>query len=136
MRSRHVSRVIAAPPEAVYAYAADPDKLREWAAGLAQSEVVREDDSLVVESPMGTVVVTFVPRNDFGVIDHEVRLPSGAVVNNPVRIIAHPDGAEIVFTIRQLDLTDEEFDRDAAMVEQDLDTLGSLIEQARGTGLG
>lgn len=50
-------------------------------------------------------------------------------MNNPVRVVAHPDGAEIIFTIRQLGLTDEEFDRDAAMVEQDLDTLKMIVER-------
>ncbi len=102
MRSWHVSRVIAASPEAVYEFAADPDNLPRWAAGLARSEGVRDGESLLVDSPMGKVTVTFVPRNGFGIIDHDVRLPSGQVVTNPVRIIAHPDGAEIVFTIRQL----------------------------------
>ena len=92
-------------------------------------EVIRDGDSLLVESPMGQVTVVFTPRNDFGVIDHDVRLPSGEVVNNPVRVVAHPDGAEIIFTIRQLGLTDEEFDRDAAMVEQDLDTLKMIVER-------
>lgn len=129
MESRHISRVIAVSPEAVYAYASDPDNLAKWAAGLTQSEVIRDGDSLLVESPMGQVTVVFTPRNDFGVIDHDVRLPSGEVVNNPVRVVAHPDGAEIIFTIRQLGLTDEEFDRDAAMVEQDLDTLKMIVER-------
>ncbi len=130
MRSRHVSRVIAASPSTVYAFVADPGNLPTWAAGLAQSAVVRDGDSLLVDSPMGRVTVTFAPSNDFGVVDHDVRLPSGEVVNNPVRIIAHPDGAEIVFTIRQLGLSDEEFDRDAAAVEHDLDTLKDLLEHA------
>lgn len=124
-----MSRVIAAAPETVYAFAADPDHLPQWAAGLAQSAVVTQPDGLVVDSPMGTVKVTFVPHNDFGIIDHDVALPSGEVVNNPVRILRHPDGAEIVFTIRQLDLSDDDFDRDVAAVERDLDTLKRLIEQ-------
>lgn len=125
-----MSRVIAAPPEAVYEFAADPDNLVLWAAGLAQTEVVKDGDSLLVASPMGQVTVTFAPRNDFGIIDHDVRLPSGEVVSNPVRIIGHPEGAEIVFTIRQLGLTDEEFARDAAAVARDLDALKRLVEQA------
>jgi len=128
MKSQHVSRVIAATPDRVYAFVADPDNLPRWAAGLAGSEVVHEGSALRVESPMGPVTVTFVPRNDYGVADHDVRLPSGDVVNNPVRILAHPHGAEIVFTVRQLDLSDEEFERDVAAVGADLDTLKRVIE--------
>jgi hypothetical protein len=72
MTSRHVSRVISAPPAAVYAFAANPDNLPRWAAGLS--------------------------------------------------------GSEIVFTLRQLDMTDEEFDRDTAAVEADLERLRQLVE--------
>ncbi|QCQ91807.1 SRPBCC family protein [Rhodococcus sp. SGAir0479] len=127
MISRHVSRVIAASPNAVYEFASDPDNLPRWAAGLARTEVVREGDALVVDSPMGRVTVRFVPRNGYGIVDHDVTLPSGATVTNPVRVLAHPEGAEIVFTIRQLELTDDEFDRDTRMVEEDLDRLARLL---------
>lgn len=51
MRSRHVSRVIAAAPDDVYAFAAEPENLPKWAAGLAEAEVKRDGDLLVVESP-------------------------------------------------------------------------------------
>lgn len=131
MISRHVSQVIAARPAEVYEYAADPAHLPKWAAGLAQSDVVVDGERLVVESPMGEVIVTFAPRNDLGILDHDVRLPSGEVVNNPVRVISHPDGAEVVFTIRQLATTDEEFERDAATVASDLRQLKHNIEQLR-----
>ena len=130
MISRHVSRVIAASPNAVYEFASDPDNLPRWAAGLASTEVVREGDALVVDSPMGRVTVRFVPRNEYGIVDHDVTLPSGTTVTNPVRVLAHPEGAEIVFTIRQLELTDDEFDRDTRMVEEDLDRLARLLTSA------
>jgi hypothetical protein len=37
---------------------------------------------------MGRVTVTFAPRNDFGVLDHDVTLPSGETVYNPLRVIS------------------------------------------------
>lgn len=123
MRSRHVSRVIHASPDTVYEYASDVDNLPQWAAGLAQAEVVREGDALFVESPMGRVEVRFVESNRFGVLDHDVTLPSGTVVTNPVRVLAHPEGAEVVFTVRQIELDDDAFARDVAMVEADLERL-------------
>lgn len=128
MRSRHLSCVIAASPDAVYRYAADPDNLPSWAAGLAAAEVRRDGAELVVSSPMGEVRVRFVAYNDHGVLDHEVTLPSGQRVLNPMRVVAHPDGAEVVFTVRQLGMTDEQFERDAAAVERDLQALGRIVE--------
>ncbi|AFR50793.1 SRPBCC family protein [Gordonia sp. KTR9] len=128
MRSRHVSVVINAEPARVYDFAAEPDNLPRWAAGLATSEVTRRGDELLVESPMGTATVRFVPRNTLGVVDHEVVLPTGDTVLNPLRVLAHPQGAEVVFTIRQLAMSDDEFDRDTQMVEKDLARLKSLLE--------
>jgi hypothetical protein len=121
--------VIAASAESVYEFAADIDNLPNWAEGLAKSSVVRRGDLLVVDSPMGEVSVRFVPRNDFGVIDHDVTLPDGTTVTNPGRILSHPEGAEIIFTLRQLALSDAEFEKDAAQVEHDLERLKTLVEK-------
>lgn len=129
MRSRHVSQVIALPPGVVYAFAAEPDNLPRWAAGLTGAEVERSGDTLLVESPMGRVTVRFVPRNDLGVLDHDVSLPSGTTVTNPVRVLAHPEGCEVVFTVRQIELTDEEFERDVGMVQADLVRLKEIVER-------
>lgn len=127
--SRHVSRVIHADVEAVYSFAADVSNLPLWAAGLANSPVAIHGDHLVVDSPMGEVTVRFVPANAFGVLDHDVTLPSGTTVNNPVRVITHPDGAEVVFTVRQIELTDEEFERDVQLVGDDLARLKRCVER-------
>lgn len=104
----------------MYEFARDVENLPRWAAGLAQSEVVRDGDALIVESPMGWVKVRFVERNTLGVLDHDVTLPSGTVVTNPVRVLAHPEGAEVIFTVRQIELDDAEFARDIEMVVADL----------------
>ena len=62
--SRHVSTFVNRPAPAVYAVAADPQRLPEWAAGLAGAEVVRDGDAWVTDSPMGRVRIAFAPRND------------------------------------------------------------------------
>lgn len=127
MRSEHVSRVIRAPAEAVYEFASDVENLPRWAAGLARSTIARDGDLLIVDSPMGPVTVRFVERNSFGVLDHDVTLPSGTVVTNPVRVLPHPHGAEVVFTVRQIELDDAGFSRDIGLVQADLDRLAHLL---------
>ncbi|KQU47166.1 polyketide cyclase [Rhodococcus sp. Leaf278] len=123
-----MARVIRCTPEQVYEFAVDPANLPTWAAGLANSPVTIDGDRLIAESPMGSVTVRFVPRNDLGVLDHDVTLPSGTVVNNPVRVLSHPNGAEILFTVRQIELSDEEFERDLDMVAEDLKRLAEVLE--------
>ncbi|MBW4040957.1 MAG: SRPBCC family protein [Acidobacteria bacterium] len=129
MVSRHIGVVIRAPRDAVVAFARDPRNLPRWAAGLALGDIgSTEDGGLVLDSPMGRVTVVFAPANDFGVLDHDVTLPSGDVTNNPMRVLSHPDGAEVVFTVRQGDASDAQFHRDVALVEADLRRLSALLE--------
>lgn len=128
--SRHLSIHIDRPAGQVYAYASDPAHLPEWAAGLGTS-IERTDGRWIADSPMGRVTVDFAPRNDLGVLDHHVTLPSGETVYNPVRVIDDGSGCEVVFTLRRRPgVSAEEFRRDEAAVSADLATLKRLAEQA------
>ncbi|MET7645567.1 SRPBCC family protein [Streptomyces sp. NPDC005426] len=129
--SRHISVYIARPVEAVYAFASDPANLPAWALGLGGS-IERIDGQWVAgTSPMGRVVVAFAPPNEWGVLDHDVTLPSGETVRNPVRVIADGAGSEVVFTLRrQPGTSDADFRRDADMVAADLARLKELTESA------
>ena len=132
MESRHVSIWIEAAPEVVYTFASDPHTWSRWAAGLAEGGLRQSAEGWVADSPMGRVTVEFAPPNEFGVLDHVVRLPSGEAVYNPLRVI--PGGVaeprcEVVFTVRRRPgMTDAEFDADAAAVATDLATLRRLVE--------
>lgn len=125
-QSRHLSTVVPRPAGEVYAFARDPDNLPRWAAGLASG--VRADGAdLIADSPMGEVRVRFAPDNAFGVLDHAVTLPDGTVVDNPLRVLAHPDGAEVLFTVRRRGASEADFDRDCATVLADLERLRDLL---------
>jgi hypothetical protein len=127
--SRHISVSIDRPVAEVYEYARDPVNLPEWAAGLG-SAGWPEGERWVADSPMGRVVVAFAERNDHGVLDHEVTLPSGETVYNPMRVIADGRGSEVVFTLRRRPgMSDEDFTRDADAVATDLGTLKRLLER-------
>jgi Polyketide cyclase / dehydrase and lipid transport len=131
--SRHIGVWIDAPPEVVYAFASDPQQMPRWAAGLAAGELRRSGEGWVADSPMGQVTVEFAPVNEFGVIDHVVRLPSGEAVYNALRVVPAGIGVprcEVVFTVRQRDgMTDEEFEADIAAVRADLEELRRLLER-------
>jgi len=125
----HVTVSIDRPPREVYAFAADPRNLPRWAAGLARSELRPAGDAWVAESPMGRVCIRFVERNDLGVLDHDVTLPSGETVHNPLRVLRRGEGSEVVFTLfRRPGVGDEELARDREAVERDLGTLKELLE--------
>jgi len=127
--SRHVSTHIDRPAEEVYDYASNPVNLVEWASGLGSS-VELVDGQWIVESPMGRVVVAFATRNEFGVLDHYVRLASGETFYNPMRVTVDGSGCEVVFTVRrQPGMSDADFERDANAVFADLIALKTVMER-------
>jgi hypothetical protein len=128
--SRHISTHIDRLAQEVYDYASNPSNLPDWAPGLGSSvEVI--DGQWIMESPMGRVVVAFAPRNEFGVLDHDVTLPSGETFYNPMRVTVDGAGCEVVFTLRrQAGMSDEDFERDADAVLGDLIALKRVLERA------
>jgi Polyketide cyclase / dehydrase and lipid transport len=128
--SVHVSTTIDRAAHEVYEYAATPANLSNWAAGLAHQPVQEIGGRWVVESPLGRVVVAFTPPNEYGVLDHDVTLPSGQTVTNPLRVIANGDGCDVVFSVRrQPGMSDAEFAADVDAVNKDLATLRSILER-------
>jgi hypothetical protein len=118
---------VARPAAQVHAWARDPRNLPAWAAGLAAG-IEQRDGRWVADSPMGEVEVRFTSGAP-GVLDHDVVLPSGEVVTNPLRVLPDGAGCAVVFTLhRRPGMTDEEFAADAGAVRADLDRLRALLE--------
>jgi hypothetical protein len=126
---QHISIYIAHRPRDIYEFAANPRNLPRWAAGLASSEVKKDGDAWVAESPSGRVRIRFAEKNTFGVMDHDVELDSGVVVHNPMRVVPNGDGSEFMFTLlRQPGVSEEQFAEDKLAVEKDLRTLKEILE--------
>ena len=131
---RQVSVSIDRPPAEVYEFAADPRHLPRWASGLAGS-ITPAGDAWIAEAPMGRVRIRFTPRNDLLVLDHDVTLPSGVTIHNPMRVLANGRGSEVVFTLfRQPGTSDAKFAEDASWVEKDLRALKTALEAPVATG--
>ncbi len=127
--ARHISIAINKPAREVYEYASNPENLPRWAAGLSSS-IRKEGAEWIVDSPMGEVKVSFAPQNKYGILDHNVTLPSGELIYNPLRVIQNNQGSEVVFTLYRLPgRSESEFTEDAGMVEKDLNSLKRLMEQ-------
>jgi hypothetical protein len=126
--SQHLSTYIERPAAEVYAYVVNPANLPKWAAGLSGS-IEQRDGRWFAESPMGEVEVTFAPENPYFVLDHEVKLSDGTTFNNPMRVIGHGTGCEVVFTLlRRPDQSDGDYEADATAIRTDLATLKKLLE--------
>lgn len=114
--------------QSVHAFASNPENLPRWAAGLA-SGVRKDGADWVADGILGEVRLRFVPQNPYGLIDHDVTLPSGETVSNPFRVLQNGDGAEVMFTLfRQPGVSDAAFEEDAATISCDLARLKEILE--------
>jgi hypothetical protein len=131
MQTRYIATSIRCSAEDVYRFASDPSNLPAWAAGLA-GRIERAGEEWLAASPLGKVKVRFAPSNGFGVLDHDVTLEWGDTVHNPMRVMPNGAGSEVVFVLfRRPGVSDAEFERDAAAVARDLDSLKGLLEAPR-----
>jgi len=127
-RALHLSQPVERDFGEVAAFAGDPRKLPLWAAGLSNG-IREEGGRWVADSPMGRVEVAFTGPVEHGVLDHDVTLPGGVIVHNPLRVLRNDQGSELVFTLYQrAGMSEEEFESDAALVRADLRRLRELLE--------
>lgn len=93
-----------------------------------QAGVAFEDGVVVSDSPMGRVQVRFAAGAELGIFDHDVTLPDGQTFHNPLRVLRNDEGAEVVFTLyRRAGVSDEDYERDAAMIAADLERLSVAL---------
>jgi len=127
--SQHLSVSINRSADRVYEFASNPENLPQWAAGLSGS-IKNVDGEWIAESPMGSVKVKFADKNKFGVLDHDVTLPSGEKFYNPMRVFPNNNGCEVIFTLyRRPGTSDQAFAEDAQAVTSDLIKLKTLLEK-------
>jgi hypothetical protein len=125
----HLTQSVDAAPVAVVAVASDPEQLPRWAAGLSAG-IRNESGRWISDSPLGVVEVAFVGPAEWGVLDHDVTPPDGAVVRNVLRVLPNDEGSEVVFSLfHRPDQTDAQFDDDARHVREDLLRLKALVER-------
>jgi len=128
MKSKTLSVSIAASPGKVYKFVSNPENLPIWASSFAKS-VRCEDWKWIVETDNGFVAVRFMMKNTFGILDHVVTLPSGEKIYNSMRVVQNGKGSEVLFMLFKTDfISDEQFERDAELVEIDLQSLKRILE--------
>ena len=93
--------------------------------------VERRGSDFHADGPLGQVRIRFAAPNELGVLDHDVRLPDGSTVHNPMRVVPNGPGSEVTFVLLRLPgVNDDTFARDASWVERDLKRLKELLEGA------
>ena len=128
LKSRTLSVAIDCDPRRVYEFVSQPENLPKWARMFCQS-IKKSKDGWIVETPQGPVKARFTEKNQFGIVDHYVSPMSGVEVFVPMRVVPNGSGSEVIFSVFQpADMSEEKFAEDIRWVEQDLNTLKSIME--------
>jgi len=95
--SRTISVSIKRDPKVVYEFVLNLENFPRWARSTFQS-IKQLNGNWVAETTQGSVTIDLTERNNFGILDHFVKLSSGAVIFVPMRVIKNGEGSEVIFT--------------------------------------
>lgn len=116
-------------PQIVYDFVSNLENLPRWASNTFPS-IKEVNGEWVVNTSQGQNKVMLAERNNFGILDHYVKLTSGVEVYVPMRVVKNGDGSEIMLTVFQTpEMTDERYAEDIKTVEKDLNHLKTIIEE-------
>jgi hypothetical protein len=132
LKSRTLSVSINSKPKTVYECVLNLENLPRWAKMFCHS-IKLLNGEWIAEVLQEQAKVRITKRNDFGILDHYVRLLSSPTVDEvfvPMRVVQNGDGSEVIFTVFQLaGMAEERYAEDIRMVEQDLKNLKSILEE-------
>ena len=117
-------------PQVVYDFISNLENLPRWAPKTFPS-IKEMNGEWVVKTQQGKIKVVLTERNNFGILDHHVKLTSGVEIYIPMRVIKNANGSEVMLTVFQTpEMTDEVFAKDVETVEKDLNHLKTIIEKS------
>ena len=124
---KNISISIDKSADKVYQFASSPENFPLWVEFI--KSMTKETENLwLAETDLGNIKIQFVPKNEFGIIDHLVILPDTSTVNNSMRVIDNGTGSELVFTLFWMpNRTEEEFNQDEKLVEKDLTKIKTIL---------
>jgi hypothetical protein len=124
MRHHTVTAAFEAPPEEVFAYLADIERLPEWATEFAR-ELKIVDGRYKVVNGLGELFFEIHADAETGVIDMLAGPDESALLRFPTRVVATPTGGS-AYTFTMFQVTgqpDEQFERQHASLLREFENL-------------
>ena len=129
MQSKTLNITINCAPKKVYEFVSNPEKMPEWAKAFCLA-VTKQNGEWVMKTPHGAAAIRFAPQNEYGILDHYVKVAPGVEVYVPMRVVPNEKGSEVIFTLfRMPQMTEEDFARDIEWVTRDLTSLKEVLEK-------
>jgi hypothetical protein len=120
LKSKSLAVSINRDPKTVYEFVFNLENLPKWANEAFQS-IKQVKGEWTAETAQGSAKISLDQRNDFGVLDHDVRLFSlGVEVYVSMRVVQNGiNGSEVIFTLfYTTHMSEENFAQDVRMVKK------------------
>jgi hypothetical protein len=131
MRTHAESIEIAAPPDRVHAFLADPEKLPVWAIGFAKAIEHAADGWVVTTASGDRVGIRVVSDPEHGIVDYVMSPTPGVEVAARTRVVAANGGALYTFAMLQAPgMPDAVFDQQVSELKRELTVLKAHLETA------
>lgn len=125
---KNISISIERTVDEVYKFTSNPANFPMWVEFI--DSITKKNSIWLAGTDLGNLKIEITPQNEFGIVDHQVTLPDGTIVDNPMRVMANGEGCELIFTLFWTPgRSEEEFKQDAKAVERDLKRLKKLLEE-------
>lgn len=116
----------------VYRFLAAPVNYPRWAPVVGDGFTKIDTLTWQAELPFGPRTIRFSPFNNYGVLDHSEQAPGQTPIVNPMRVLAGPNAAHLVFTFyRRDEMDDVQFRSAIEWIHADLLAFKSLMELPR-----
>jgi hypothetical protein len=114
----------------VYGFISNLANLPRWASSTFPS-IKEASGEWFVDTPQGQNKVMLAERNNFGILDHYLKLTSGVEVYVPMRVVKNGGGSEVMLTVFQTpEMSDLKYAEDIKTVEKDLNHLKTILEES------
>jgi hypothetical protein len=128
-KSKTISIPIHRPYSEVYDFLAEPLNFPSWASNLGTDFVQTDRLEWATTTRTGRVILRFAPRNEYGILDHQVFVEGKTPTTTPMRLIENDDGCEIIYTqLQRRGMSDAAFASEVEWVTSDFEALRSLLE--------
>ena len=118
LRSTTLSISINRDPGTVYEFVLNPENLPRWAI-MAFRSVKQRNNKWIAETPKGPTKVSHTKRNEFGILNHYVKISSGVDVFVPMHVVQNGNGSEMIFMVFQTtDMSEEKFAEDVVWLRK------------------
>ena len=127
--SKTISIPIHRPYGEVYEFLAEPRNFPSWASNLGSDFVKVGENEWTTTTRTERVILRFSPRNEFGILDHQVFVEGRTPVTTPMRLIENDEGCEIIYTqFQRPGMSEAAFASEVEWVTSDFEALRSLLE--------